>query len=86
MKSGWLLFTKRSISTQTNYRHILLETYRRQESGRLSIKDVYDDVIVRMRNIITYHNNDIEMEAGSECACDSGVRAHSGLGTTLCVG
>ena len=32
------------ISTQTNYRHILLETYRRQESGRLSIKDVYDDV------------------------------------------
>ena len=46
MKSGWLLFTKRSISTQTNYRHILLETYRRQESGRLSvsIKDVYDDV------------------------------------------
>ena len=43
-------------------------------------------LIVRMRNIITYYNNDIEMEAGSECACDSGVRAHSGLGTTLCVG
>ena len=79
MKSGWLLFTKRSISTQTNYRHILLETYRRQESGRLSvsIKDVYDDVIVRIRNIITYYNNDIEMEAGSECVLVTVVCVHT---------
>ena len=34
-------------------------------------------LIVRMRNIITYHNNDIEMEAGSECVLVTVVCVHT---------